>query len=107
MGSGGRGSRRISKGRLAGQYSASVLLVSHYGRPRDDLHTGYLDRALSVMARRSFWLPLDALDINAQSAISLYREYRGMDDVRTGKAAMDNLRRDADRSWIFPKRFVR
>ena len=89
--------RRFPQARLAGQYPAALLQLSHHGWPRDVLHRGDGGCVVAAMARQTVSRALDALDPDAFRAVSVHREHRRLDDRRTRPPTLAGLWTDAHR----------
>src|ERR1043166_10235876 len=90
---------------MAGQYSAALLQLSHYGRAWHDLHRPHARRSIFTLAREAGAVALDAMALDAQFSISLHRQHRRLDDSGIGAATLAGLWVDAHGSRSFDARF--
>ena len=95
------GARCVPARYVAGEHRASLLQLPHHGRAGDNLHRDNGGRGVSVVARQALFCAMDALDSAAGLAVSLHRQHCGVDDGRTGAAALAGLRIDAHGRGIF------
>src|ERR1041385_6529706 len=107
MGSRGERPARLSARPVARQHSIAVLQLSHHGRPGNNPHRDH--GALGVFLTRRSALPdeIVALGLDVRLAISLYRDYCGLDDGGTWPSTLVDLRTDAYGSGQFAAGFRR
>src|SRR5467141_3104952 len=95
---------RFSADGMAGPDSFAVLQLSRDGGAWNDFHRCDGSGFAAAMARKIVWLTRDVVDTDGLRTASLYCKYGGMDDRRTGAAAVADLRIDAHRQRNFSAR---
>ncbi len=100
-----RGLNSFPPDTLARQHSPALLRLPHHGGAGDHLHRDHGSRHIPAVARPALQRALDALDSPVEFAISLHREYGGLDDGRDRAPALAGVWADAYRGRLLQAGF--
>src|ERR1019366_9548985 len=80
---------------MAFRPTTALLRLPHHGRPRNLVCTADDRLRVFALAQAALHSALGAVGADAQLSTALHRQYRGLDDSRTGPPALAHLWPDA------------